>query len=416
MSELQVTQCPFCKTHFRLTHEQLHAAAGNVRCGACLKVFNALPQTPPPSEIASTPATPSSARPSPVDQNTLLIHDDLELDELDLEALGLDESILDEINPRPQGSPPPGIDEPITADDEPAREADHTPSEAAAEPGLHVQPLDDIELDEAFLSAAPARDILTARDDAKPAADRHHDPVPAQESQPAFVPHARVMPLQDSDDDHPLMRRDRREPALSSAAESDFPIEHADDREPDFGDVFQLPDLQDEPLQFEAPLSHRRARRNWLWGLLCVLALAGLFAQAALYNLDAWSRDDRLRPALENFCLIAGCQLPTRVDVSQIRSSNLLVRPHPEFPNTLDINLIIYNRADYDQPFPVIRMTFSDSRGRSVATRDFRPTEYLAGELAGRTLMPSQTPIHIGLSMVAPAQQSTSYELDFVTP
>ena len=43
MSELQVTQCPFCKTHFRLTQEQLQAAAGNVRCGACLKVFNALP-------------------------------------------------------------------------------------------------------------------------------------------------------------------------------------------------------------------------------------------------------------------------------------------------------------------------------------------------------------------------------------
>ena len=54
MSELQVTQCPFCKTHFRLTHEQLHAAAGHVRCGACLKVFNALPQ----SAMADLPAAP----------------------------------------------------------------------------------------------------------------------------------------------------------------------------------------------------------------------------------------------------------------------------------------------------------------------------------------------------------------------
>ena len=47
MSELQVTQCPFCKTHFRLTQEQLQAAAGNVRCGACLKVFNALARPGP---------------------------------------------------------------------------------------------------------------------------------------------------------------------------------------------------------------------------------------------------------------------------------------------------------------------------------------------------------------------------------
>lgn len=415
MSELQVTQCPYCKTHFRLTHEQLHAAAGNVRCGACLKVFNALPQPVVAAKPASTPPT-RTTRPAPADQTTLLIHDDLELDELDLEALGLDESILDEVNPRPQGSPPAGIDEPTTSSDDPARNADDAPSVTDAEPESPAQRHDDIEFDEAFLSAAPSRDILTARDDAGPAADAPPNTPPAQAPQPTFVPHARVMPLQDSDDDHPLMRRDRREPALPSAVESDFANDHTKDHEPDVGDVFHLPDLHDEPLHFEAPLSRRRARHNWLWGTLCVLALAGLIAQAALYNLDAWSRDDRLRPALENLCLVAGCELPARVDVSQIRSSNLLVRPHPEFPNTLDINLIIYNRADYDQPFPLIRMTFSDSRGRAVATRDFRPTEYLAGELAGRTLMPSQTPIHIALSMVAPAQQSTSYQLDFVTP
>jgi len=93
MSELQVTQCPYCKTHFRLSQEQLSAAAGNVRCGACLKVFNALDNSDTKTPATSSPAERHNAA------GELLIHDDLELDDLDLEALGLDESIVEEVNP-----------------------------------------------------------------------------------------------------------------------------------------------------------------------------------------------------------------------------------------------------------------------------------------------------------------------------
>ena len=38
------TQCPQCQTLFRITHEQLHAAHGKVRCGQCHSVFNATAQ------------------------------------------------------------------------------------------------------------------------------------------------------------------------------------------------------------------------------------------------------------------------------------------------------------------------------------------------------------------------------------
>jgi len=37
----QITRCPFCTTSFRVTLEQLHTASGTVRCGACLKIFQA---------------------------------------------------------------------------------------------------------------------------------------------------------------------------------------------------------------------------------------------------------------------------------------------------------------------------------------------------------------------------------------
>ncbi len=38
----EVTRCPRCQTAFRITKTQLKAANGAVRCGSCLKVFNAM--------------------------------------------------------------------------------------------------------------------------------------------------------------------------------------------------------------------------------------------------------------------------------------------------------------------------------------------------------------------------------------
>jgi predicted Zn finger-like uncharacterized protein len=37
----QITRCPYCTTSFRVSLEQLHTASGTVRCGACLRIFEA---------------------------------------------------------------------------------------------------------------------------------------------------------------------------------------------------------------------------------------------------------------------------------------------------------------------------------------------------------------------------------------
>jgi predicted Zn finger-like uncharacterized protein len=40
--EAMITHCPSCQTHFRVYAEQLAARAGQVRCGRCNRVFDAL--------------------------------------------------------------------------------------------------------------------------------------------------------------------------------------------------------------------------------------------------------------------------------------------------------------------------------------------------------------------------------------
>lgn len=44
-----LTNCPYCQTHFQVTAEQLGIADGKVRCGHCMKVFNA-PDNQPVTE------------------------------------------------------------------------------------------------------------------------------------------------------------------------------------------------------------------------------------------------------------------------------------------------------------------------------------------------------------------------------
>src|SRR5699024_1414026 len=112
MTDTFITQCPHCQTSFRLKHSQLSAARGSVRCGACLQVFNAArqinpAQSPAPTipQVAPAQTTPAAAVISDnsditkqdaeavttTRKKTLLIHDDMDLDDLD--DLDLDEEL-----------------------------------------------------------------------------------------------------------------------------------------------------------------------------------------------------------------------------------------------------------------------------------------------------------------------------------
>ncbi|MBJ7546234.1 DUF3426 domain-containing protein, partial [Pseudomonas sp. OA3] len=179
----------------------------------------------------------------------------------------------------------------------------------------------------------------------------------------------------------------------------------------------RLFELDDEPLQLDWRQPQGTSwGRLFGWGLLNLLAAGGLLAQYAAYNFDELARQDRYRPWFEQLCPNIGCTLPSKVDISQIRSSNLVVRSHPEFSGALIVDAILYNRASFAQPFPLLEMRFADLGGQLVASRRFKPSEYLAGELAGQSEMPPQTPIHISLDILDPGTRAVNYSLSFHSP
>ena len=148
--------------------------------------------------------------------------------------------------------------------------------------------------------------------------------------------------------------------------------------------------------------------------LLNIIAIAGLAAQHAYFNFDELARQDAYRPYYQIACEHLGCELPTRVDISKIQGTNLVVRSHPQEPNALVIDAIVYNRASYPQPYPDLRLAFQDINGKPIASRRFTPNEYIQDKGIDFQNMPPDTPVHLTLEIVDPGKSAVNYQIDFL--
>lgn len=336
--------------------------------------------------------------------DTLWIHDDLDLDSLDLdeELAKLEEQEL-QLSQEFLAFKPEAV-QPLSA---PPPQDDNRHDEAWAESLLHAE--QNTPRLEAKPSAPAPRVPPTANFDApseprpSPALkaerdDNADEPAPAERTEPAFGSADVDDEVDDNDYALPgnrLDRSERNEPNLRN--------EH-------------LLDLTDEPLQLDWQ-ENRKPWGRWLaWGLINLLALGALATQYVAYHFEELARQDQYRPWFEQLCPEIGCHLPSKVDIEQIKSSNLVVRSHPEFRNSLVVDAILYNRAAFAQPFPLLELRFADISGQLLASRRFKPGEYLAGELAGQAEMPPQTPIHVSLEILDPGTKAVNYSLSFHSP
>lgn len=377
MTETFTTQCPYCQTRFRLKHSQLNAARGAVRCGACLQVFNAVkqitegsapPAAPAPRAVTASTSSPNTAAPSQakVAPKPFLIHDDMDLGDLD----------------------------DIDLDAELARleQEEQQRNQALSEDLAKQQALSTI-------------DSEPTKEDESPRFDDWSDELLAQEP---------VAQLSSVVTDDPEQEESANPQSDGSSPNFSAPKEPVRMEPLPLGN--QLPNFSDGPLRLDWQPKKSPWRRWLFWGALNLSAVVLLLGQYTYHNFAQLARQEQTRPWLERLCPIIHCQLPSKVDVSQIKSSNLLVRSHPEFSGALLVDAIIYNRASFAQPFPLLKLSFSDRNGQLLASRLFKPAEYLGGELAGQAQMPQQTPIHIALEVLEPNGGAINYSLDFVSP
>ena len=153
--------------------------------------------------------------------------------------------------------------------------------------------------------------------------------------------------------------------------------------------------------------------RRWWVGLVMLVGILVLAGQVFWYQFESWGRDPTLRPVYAFVCDAVGCELPVLRDLKLLETQQLLVRSHPELADALVVDAVIVNEAHFAQPFPELELRFTTIDGTLVAGRRFKPEEYLAGELAGETMMAPRTPVRLALEITDPGGDAVNYFLSF---
>jgi predicted Zn finger-like uncharacterized protein len=455
MTDSFVTQCPHCQTSFRVSHAQLSVARGMVRCGSCLQVFNAAKQlleqrvgakaSPPdpspeqaqpmpeqkPEVIAPQSVAISGPAPLPVKREDRTVDlDSLDLDDLDVELARLEQREIQ--LPKSFGHASPGRDhdevESFSARrDEPEVAGEHwdhglTHDDVSQLPELRAEVIDEHDEHKTF-------DEPSISDEVDPHDDHRTEPSLSMatddfDDEPSHIHRLhtetahdeehqseRFSALDGDDDRH----RNRHHEEDDDEEEQPLPNGRRGRNEPGLRDP-ALMDLTDDPLQLAWEKPKPRWGRRLLWLLLALIALCALAGQYVWYHFDELARQDQYRSLFQDVCPQIGCKVPSKVDIKLLKSSNLVVRSHPEFQGALVVDAIIYNRASFSQPFPLLELRFADTSGQLIASRRFKPGEYLSGELAGKDEMPPQTPIHIALDILDPGPKAVNYSLSFRSP
>lgn len=151
--------------------------------------------------------------------------------------------------------------------------------------------------------------------------------------------------------------------------------------------------------------------------LLAILLLGTLLsAQYLLQRVALYSQLAALRPLYEFTCTYLNCELAEYADIHAIRSDNLTVRSHPVTNNSLMVNTTIRNTAAFPQAFPILILSFNSAANSVIALREFAATEYLDPRLHTFNSMPVMTPVQINLAIMDPGVEAVNYTLAFRLP
>lgn len=397
-----ITQCPCCNSTFSISAQQLDAANGKVRCGACLSVFLAEQQL-----VDSDPATDGSENNDSVfvghapeeyfDPASFLTREALQQQSMNSRVATAESEFTGKAeiaglsagkNPVSQTRLASAVPKPSEVSEALHAESaihDHSPKEADSD--IARNPEDpEPEGGPAKASLSPEK---LQRIDA--AATPFPDPVTEQNADAANSSEAirtRALKMKLTDDE-----------ALEQFATEDL-----------------------ASLQAIASRVELRSNSPSRWGRTLTLLLStgllgmSLAGQHLWRNQEYYSQQARWRPLLEWVCANRGCDLPLYEDLPAIEPSTLSVRSHPNRADAIMVQVQIHNTAPFEQAFPVMIVGFNTSDNELIALREFSPAEYLQGELPESATMPVMAPVPINLSLMDPGEDAANYTLAFRRP
>lgn len=426
MAETHITRCPHCQTTFRIRSEQLAAAKGAVRCGSCLQVFRAadnLVSDKPKTSISAK--TTSTIKPKAAAKVQAPSQPKVESKKID--AINFDD-IPDQIADDPLedlGIRQPDRDNSESFDNGLLLDDSVFSMQEKTKPSRYSLLDQDTEF-EFELSDEFADDNFSSNSDETVDSDEFDH---ADESWADALLNVDEDLIEDIDMSFSKSNMPKEEDdflhSLEDAPESDqYHLSGGHDLEQEAVEIElniseSVNDLLDEPLNLnnkdkkKAPVV-KEPSFLWLWLSGAIVMMLALIVQVGYFKFDSWSRHPQYRPVYALTCQIVNCQLPAVQDISQMNTQHFMVRLHPKVKQALYIDTLLVNTAEYQQPFPDLSLIFTDLDDQTIASRHFKPKEYLAGELAGSNSMPLNIPIHIAIEIVNPGAEAVGYRIELV--
>jgi predicted Zn finger-like uncharacterized protein len=431
-----------CETVFRLSAEVLRAAGGQVRCGRCGEVFNALarlaedPNAFPAGESSLDmetranqileSAVPPLQQPgeSSGSSHEIIEIEDFDSNDVDFARLQLVEKFVEDM-------PPPSP--PATANPKPAP----APPRAPAPAPVPVATMTAAAARTRAPIAAPAAASASRRTPATaPASIPAPIPAPAPAAAPAAVPPARAgEPLLDDGSmeftlppgelDRVFVERlaqSRQSPNVSESLPNDTVEEAEAAAEPEppsnLGGGFELseavrqemlsgiaqpapPEFQDSPRR-SIPLSVWLGTSVFLAFLLCAQLIHG--------NREWIGTHAPLRGPLHGLYAVLGVEVGAPANLSAYQLRQWGVTGDPSASGTLRVRASILNTAAQLQPYPLLRVTLANRFGTKIGARDFEPAEYM-GKPIVRMLAPGER-ADATLDIVDPGKDAEGFEID----
>ena len=433
------TQCSKCETVFKLSAEVLRAASGQVRCGKCGQVFNALARLAEDSDAFATGESPldletradrilQSATVLKIAHTVAMDYEDyappgveiahlevLDWDEKD--ASDHPETDVRDVGAANAGNAPASV--PETPDELADRSMEFTlppgeldrifvdskrrapPTEPLSQSQPVSQPESQAESADILLDLKSHPELATSLEPAAahiavPAPIHAAEPPPPQESlsPPELLPHPESVAT-----------------VVPSARERVSGFELPDDVRRDMLEGFE---------QHIAPanavhISRRRGtqRRTFIAWLCAGIVSALLLVTQIAHQNRAWMVAHAHGPfgaGIRALYGALGTPLPLPANLSAYQLRQWGVTGDPDAHGTLRVRASILNTAAQLQPYPLLRVNLADRFGKSIGRRDFEAAEYL-GKPTARLLAPGER-VDATLEILDPGKNAEGFEID----
>lgn len=179
---------------------------------------------------------------------------------------------------------------------------------------------------------------------------------------------------------------------------------------------------ESETIQRETPVVElpetlfQKKRFSWPTFLKPLSAALGLLL-LALLQVSLFFREPLIShvpaayPALSGLCRVLACTVPLPHQAGKIAIEDYRLRSHPDYNEVLVLESTLHNRASFSLAFPVLNLTLTDDFNAPVASRLFKPEDYLPKDTDFSQGIGGKSSVSIQLHLGVAGIKSSKYKL-----